>query len=719
MKKVNWVPLFLLLSLASQVNAQDPDALELLEAKDIEVLSDDELKQSELNLSELEEVDDLQSLKSDIGDVLFKDKKAKAAAIEEEDMEDLDSNLVIKQPSLIINDEEDVKIKKTTQGKKTAAPIIFDVGGEEKKLLSLSKFVETKIPIQEWDEINTTSKIDKYVVQDGDWLWKISQSLFGSGFYYSKIWSLNPHITNPHEIEPGMTLVFTTGTSEEMPQVNVGKFETIKNDSITGLSTQGKSKQSKMLDFGEFGDNTEPKWLEERKRLKEQGVFFQYASEETYQDLTELGKISLRTEYQKYEPPIPDIVIQEPGEQYDDTGFDKDSKIVFNIKEGFFLNTFLSSNVVQDLGFIQHKKSESIFIQKFERVFVKLDEGVKVKPGDKLSVYGTGGKVTHSISDRSGYKYTIKGQLKVIRKNGRVWECEVENVSGIVKREDRITVYTPKINKIIKTFNRRSVEAAVIGAFSPTANGLSYGDVVYIDRGRADGVEMGNVFELFSFRDLGTGKRISSDPSYKIGEATVITLTDNFATVLLTQTSNKIQIGTLAIAKTEEAAARAAKLKNGSVLKNAQSMENKALEELDVELNLDTLSDDLLDKADRVQLTEDELEELERQEREKSIIKDHERDLRELERLESEIMDAEKSLNEAKVDEDKFLEQQNLDILESDAKKQDPNAFESVDDIEQELGVKYMDEDINAKENPYGLTEYDLEEIDELLDSRP
>jgi len=715
MKKTDLMTLFLLILVAPNVGAQDPDALELLEAKDVELLSEDENTQAELNLSELEEVDDLQSLKSDIGDVLFEDEDDKTKRKLQEELDE--PNLVIEQPSIIVNEEG--ASRATVKEKSTSAPIIFDVGNEEKNLLKLSKFVETKIPIKEWDDINSTAKIDKYVVQDGDWLWKISQNLFGSGFYYSKIWSLNPHITNPHEIEPGMTLVFTTGTSEEMPQVNFGKFDEPKVASGFSMPTKSGSKRVKMLDFAEFGESTEPPWLKERNKLISQGVYFQYASEETYEDLAELGKISLRTEYQKYEPPVPDIVIQEPGEQYDDTGFDKDSKVVFDIKEGFFLNTFLSTNVVQDLGFIQHKKSESIFIQRFERVFVRLDKGVKVKPGDMLSIYGTGGKVSHPISDRSGYKYTIKGQLKVIRKNGRVWECEVDSVSGIVKRSDRITVYTPKINKIIKTFNRRSIEAAVIGAYQPTANGLSYGDVVYIDRGRADGVEMGNVFELFSFKDLGTGKRISADPSYKIAEATVISLSDNFATALLTQTSMRVHIGTLALGKTEEAAARTAQLKNGAVLQHAKKMEKGALEELDVELNLDTLSDDLLDKADRVQLTEDELEELERQEREKSIIKDHERDLRELERLESEIMDAEKSLSEAKVDEDKFLEQQDLNTLESQRKKQDPNAFESLNDIEQEIGVKYMDEDINSKENPYGLTEYDLEEIDELLNSGP
>src|SRR5690606_23154959 len=141
---------------------------------------------------------------------------------------------------------------------------------------------------------------------------------------------------------------------------------------------------------------------------------------------------------------------------------------------------------------------------------------------------------------------------------------------------------------------------------------------------------------------------------------------------------------------------------------------DKSLEELDVELKVEDLNDSLLDKADKIQLTEDELAELERQEREKSIIKDSERDLKALERLEREIEGAEKLVNEAKLDEDKMLEGQNLEELE---RRRGLQQQESLDEIEENLGKRYMDEDINSKDNPYGLTEFDIEEIDELLNT--
>lgn len=651
---------------------------------------------SDVQMSSLEEQDDLQSLKEDIGDVVFEKKGTETAKEEKKGPLNVVSP---KGQNLPDNPNEKAEII-ADEG------VNFDVGTEEKKLLELSKYVQHKITPKEWDDLSIKAKLEKYEVQKGDYLWKISKQLFGSGFYYSKIWSLNPQITNPHEIEPGTILAFDTGDADSFPQVQVGEFT---DDEIGRAKTGGSYTSS--------DDQNRPSWIQERKRLLDQGVYFQFASEETYEDLERLEKQQRNTEYEKYDPPMSDVTIKEPSDEYDSAGFDKSNKVVFNYKEGFFLNTFVTTNVVQDLGEIKATPKESVFIHKLDTIYVNFDKSAKVKPGDMFSVYTSGGEVKHPVSDRSGFLYTTTAQIKAVRKIDDVWECQVVEQSGLVQRKDRITVFTPKIGKIAKTFSRRSVEAAIIGSYRDSISGLSFGDVIYLDRGRADGVELGNIFDVYSFVDRGTLRKITPSPTYKIGELTVINITDNFATALITGSMNEIALGSIAITRTQEEQARNIRLKNKEKLGDVKKLEGKALDELDVELNLDDVSQDILNKADKIQLTEDELEELERQERDKSVIKDSERDVKELDRLESEIRDAESSLNESKVDEDKFLEQQSLEELEKKSKQQDPNAFESLNEIEGEIGRKYLDEDLNNKENPYGLTEFDLEEVDELLNT--
>lgn len=675
--------IYILVGVQTSALAQSDSDLELKSSVDLDIKLNED---SEANASDFEKVDDLDSLKTDIGEIIFEaDEESKAL--------------------------EKMTSQKNSSKAKSEKVEIFDVGNEEQKLLNLSKYVEGRVPDDEWNDIATAAKVDSYVIQKGDWLWKISQKLFGSGFYYSKVWSLNPHITNPHEVEPGMTLVFTTGDANQMPEVALGSF-----DSKSLAEAKNNKNKDDFVNYNKYGTNIKSNWMEERKKLMEEGVYFQFSTDETLESLKKVTTEETSNEYKKYEAPVTNIVISEPRDTYDDQGFDKTSKITFDANEGFYLNTFVTTNIVQDFGKIIGMQKENVFIQNLDQIFVEFNKSVNVKPGDKYSVYAPGGIVSHTSSDRQGYKYTVSGQLKVMKAfKKNVWRCKMIELSGIVQRNDRITVYTPKIGRIMKTFNKRNIEAAIVGSYEGTSGGMSLGDVTYLDRGRADGVEMGTVFELYSFTDRGTEKRLTSDPSYKVGEAVVISLTDNFATALLTNSSSGIKVGTLAITKTEEMAALA-RVNYYRKKSNVSKLNDKSMNELDVELNLDELSSDLLEKASSVKLTEDEVEELDRLEREKSVIKEHEKDLRDIERLESELAGAEDAINESKLDEDKFLEQEDLNVVERNSIGSS-DEFGSLDDLEDEFGLKYMDENLNAKENPYGLTEFDLEEIDELLNT--
>ena len=605
-----------------------------------------------------------------------------------------------------VGDNSTLKEDRPASAVTITAPTKFDAGKEEEDLLEIAKTIKGQIADIDWNEVATAAKVETYTVVPNDWLFKISKRLFGSGYYYPKIWSLNPYITNPHFIEPGMVLSFTTGSANQAPEFKLGTFTEDELNQVPG--TTGNFNAS---DLDNFGEEATPSWLAEKQALLDQGIYFQYASDETMEDLIKANAEALNKEYEHYEPPRNEYEFQMP-KNFDKQGFDKNARIFFSFKEGFYLSTFLSTNIVQDFGSIKSGPDENIFFNVTDRAYVQFDESVKPLPGDLFSIYTAGGKVTHKNSDRTGYKYSIIGQIKVIRKVSDVWEVEFLEISGMPQRGDRITAYTPKLDRITRTFNNRMIEAAIMGAYEGGKNLMSYGDVVYIDRGRADGVEMGNVFDVYGFKDRLTGRNITDQPTYKVGELTVITITDNFSTVLVTSASRDFYAGAIAITKTKEAHLREIGAKNIKASSEGELIGGKALEELDIELNLDNLNEDLLKQADSIRLTEDELAELERQEREKSVIRESERDLKALERLEREIEHAEKIINDANLDEDKLLESQSLDGIEKAQGNIDQDAL---DEIEENLGKRYIDEDLNSKDNPYGLTEFDIEEIDELL----
>ena len=385
--------------------------------------------------------DELEELKSDISesDELEEFKPAQS----DSPLEAAEAEVAEKKAKA----EAETKVAKDGSEKKedAAGPAVFDVGTEERELLAVARNILGQISDVEWNEMATTAKVESYTVVKNDWLFKISKKLFGSGYFYPKIWSLNSFITNPHFIEPGMVLSFTTGSGSSAPQVKLGTFTEDEINAVPGsIGTTNAG------DLANFGDDARPKWLEDKEQLEKQGIYFQYASEETMEDLTKAGEQALNREYENYQPPRNDFDVIIPS-NYDKSGFDKSSKIQFSFKEGFYLSTFVSTNIVQDFGEITNGPDENILFSAKDHAYVKFDDSINPLPGDKFSVYSANGKVEHESSDRSGFAYAIVGQIKLIRKIKDKWEVEFIEVAGTPQRGDRVTTYTPRIEKITKT----------------------------------------------------------------------------------------------------------------------------------------------------------------------------------------------------------------------------------------------------------------------------
>lgn len=84
-------------------------------------------------------------------------------------------------------------------------------------------FQSQDITDEMWETQFNELREDVYEIQVGDNLWDISKIFFGDGFYWSKLWSVNDKITNPHEIEPGSVIRFIRGSEDAPPTISTEK----------------------------------------------------------------------------------------------------------------------------------------------------------------------------------------------------------------------------------------------------------------------------------------------------------------------------------------------------------------------------------------------------------------------------------------------------------------------------------------------------------------
>ena len=72
-----------------------------------------------------------------------------------------------------------------------------------------------------------TEAPEEYSVEKGDSLFDICDQLLDEPYYWPKLWALNPYITNPHFIYPGMKLKFYPGDESNPPYLKVVTEEDI------------------------------------------------------------------------------------------------------------------------------------------------------------------------------------------------------------------------------------------------------------------------------------------------------------------------------------------------------------------------------------------------------------------------------------------------------------------------------------------------------------
>jgi hypothetical protein len=324
---------------------------------------------------------------------------------------------------------------------------------------------------------------DVYVVQPGDTLWDISSRFLNNPWYWPKVWSFNPEITNPHWIYPGDQIRFFDA-GEELPTFAdfAGKQMGVPQDDFSGTP----------------------------------------ASRET----------SLYDDSDDAESPTLQII-----------GFDEALPVNRNFQQAF-ANVFVTSNELSETGTIVNAHEEKVLLSSFDKIYLKFPTGHEVVVGEKYVIFRTMDKVIHPETQKVyGYMTQVTGIAKVVRKNKKICTAIVTEAYDVIERGQKITPFVKGFfRQITPVENKHSVKGVVLATQFQLTSLIGENELIFIDKGKKDGVEEGNIMHVVYRGDPLTGPD-DKLPEEQIAMLLILDVKNDASTALVTYALREIEVG--------------------------------------------------------------------------------------------------------------------------------------------------------------------------------
>jgi hypothetical protein len=390
---------------------------------------------------------------------------------------------------------------------------VNDADGHKEKMFHLiyEMYNSSPTPKGNWEKALGGRPSQSYNVMKGDTLWDISKTLFGDGFFWSKIWSLNKFITNPHQISVGQTIYFYPGMGLEPPSLDVKNTPSILSK-FPGRDFSGhlppsayspplniaslqipKSTRPESPEFKGF-PNSLPEWsFAKRNKVK-----------------PSLRYVSLSREHPEAE---------------------------------LNLTYFVTEMRVESKGFIAEVERGGNFAAERDFVFIEPNENIKV--GENFTVVKEIGHVKDP-DDSSFHPNMIQilGELKVIGEVDGFFKAIVtKTIAPIEVDADIVRGSIPKFN-MTDSGDFVNQRASIIGGeYDVNRSLMCLQSIVFLNRGAKDGLMRGKRLIVNANHSVRNPESLAVDNSWNSAVVKVIRVEENYATAVVLTSSEMVTQG--------------------------------------------------------------------------------------------------------------------------------------------------------------------------------
>jgi hypothetical protein len=332
--------------------------------------------------------------------------------------------------------------------------------------------------------------VESHTVQRGDTLWDLSARYLNSPWYWPKVWSYNPEIGNPHWIYPGNVVRLRPAT----PQAGAAPAPAPEEDAVVARELE---------------------WLS-----------------------------------------VADMEKPQPHGDQDDVTVGGPYRIGYQPRGSARLRqiSFVTPGQVAESGTVTGAFEDKILLTIYDRLSARFRAGVTVQPGATYMLYRTEGPVLHPVTgDLFGYKSRVLGQARVVGIEPNGATLEVTQAFEPIERGALLATWTEAVTmKAVRPRpNQRSVSGVIVVAHQQVLSAVGEHSVVFVDRGRAHGVEEGNLFTVVRAGDpyrRDTKEQVregwgSSQPTQDVGLLMVVDAQEISSAALVVRSMREIYIG--------------------------------------------------------------------------------------------------------------------------------------------------------------------------------
>ncbi len=333
-----------------------------------------------------------------------------------------------------------------------------------------------------------------YTIKQGDTLWGISQKFIKDPYYWPSLWANNPVITNPHLIYPGQKVRLYNGRIELVPEYS-------------------EEQEKQTAPAAVVPEEPAPAVVE-----KTQPVISQPA------------------------------VTPEPAVTYEP------AQTVELFKTTGSGDGFIRTDETA-LGKLIDSVDERALLTQNDLVFLSMENLDQVEIGDTYSLYGPGPEVMHPATKKKfGTMMYELGFVQVTAINDRTVVGKIGEVYREIERGAELFDYMAPTYEIeLKKASGDLTGHIIAGQQNKITQGAN--DIVYIDMGDNEGLEVGNVIYISRPREAtklaGKEKSQLQLPDVLLGAAVIVKTRNQSSAALIFKSTSEMHLGDQVMAATE------------------------------------------------------------------------------------------------------------------------------------------------------------------------